>query len=246
MPRFLLFDAYGTLVELDDFSARLQRGFAARGASFPLEAIRRAAQREMRHYIQHAQRARDETSRDEVRRECAGVLAAALREQEYSLEWPDAAVQEVLIEAIAFRAYPETAEVLAALHARGVAMGVLSNWDYGLGEELEKLDLARFFRFVLTSAQAGAQKPQRAFFERGLQHARREYSNLAAGECYYIGDHYEKDVLGARAAGLTPLWLVRDRRDLASGDTREADDKVTRLASLRDLRSIEYRTKNVE
>lgn len=238
MSPFLIFDAYGTLVELDDFYTRLQRGFARRGLSLPLPDIRHAAQREMRHYIQHAQRARDETTRDALRLECAGVLAAGVRERGHTLDWPPAAVRQVLVEAIVFRAFPETPEVLAKLHARGVPMGVLSNWDFGLSDELEKLDLRRYFRFVLTSAQAGAEKPQRAFFERGLQNARREYSALTAAQCHYLGDHYEKDVLGARAAGLTPLWLVRDRRDVASGDTHEADDGAPRLSSLRDLLAL--------
>ena len=235
MPPFLLFDGYGTLLELDDFYARLQSGFARRGARFSSEAIRRAARVEMKHYIANAMRARDEPSREILRLECAGVLADELRAEQYSFDWKDEAVREVLVEALVFRAFPEVEAALRELTARGVEMGVLSNWDFGLSHELEKLGLAQYFRFVLTSAQCGAQKPERAIFELGLQNARQEYCSVGDLACFYIGDHYENDVLGARAAGLFPLWLVRDERDVAAGETHEANDEVARLSSLQDL-----------
>ncbi len=235
MPPFLLFDAYGTLLELDDFYLRLQTGFAQRDAHFPIETIRRAARCEMKHYIANAIRARDESSREALRLECAGVLAKELRGKQYCFDWKNEAVREVLVEALVFRAFPEVEATLRELNSRGVKMGVLSNWDFGLSLELEKLDLAPYFSFVLTSAECGAQKPERTFFELGLQNARQEYCSAGDLRCFYIGDHYENDVLGARAAGLVPLWLARDERDVASGQTHEADDEVARLSSLEEL-----------
>ena len=116
-------------------------------------------------------------------------------------------------------------------------MGVLSNWDISLHRILESAKLAEYFSFVLPSAEAGVQKPAREFFSLALQRARREYSRLQSQQCWYIGDHYDGDVLGARNSGMKPIWLVRDQRDLASGELRE-DEEVPRIADLRGLVSL--------
>lgn len=235
---FLLFDAYGTLVELDDFYGRLQRGFAAQGVALPLDVVRRAAHREMSHYIANSLRAHQQDGWAALRDECAQILAAAIREQGHALDLPHGAVLQVLADAIVFRAFPETREVLRSLQARGIPMGVLSNWDYQLPQVLQSLGLNTFFTFVLSSAEAGYEKPAPQFFARGLQEAQRAHPQLRASDCFYIGDHYEKDVLPARAAGMTPLWLVRDRRDVASGETHDASDDVLRLQTLRDIERV--------
>ncbi len=235
MARYLIFDSYGTLVEMDDFYGRLQAGFAKIGAALPLEVVVKAAHREMRHYMERARFARDHKSWHDLRHECAGVLAAAIREQNYPLNVPPDTVAQVLFDSVVFRALPHVQSTLEELKARGMRLGVLSNWDFRLPVALEETGLAHLFDFVLTSAGAGSEKPKREIFEKGLALARRFAPNLATRDCYYVGDHYEKDVLGARAAGLSPLWLVSETRDIASGDIHDAHDSVPRLRSLRDL-----------
>ena len=232
---FIFFDAYGTLVELDNFYERLQNGFAQHGVTLPMEVITHAAHQEMKHYIRHSLRARDHDSWLAVRRECAGILADAVREQGYEVPILPAGVLRVLGDAIVFRTFPETVEVLDALHKRGVPMGVISNWDYQLSEIFEQMGLARYFEFIVSSAQVGAEKPAPEIFQAGLEQARRSTPGLAPQDCFYIGDHYEKDVIPSRAAGMTPVWLVRDRRDLASGETHETDTGVLRISNLREL-----------
>lgn len=247
MKPFLIFDAYGTLVELDDFYGRLQRGFAHRGVSLPLNVIQKAAHEEMRHYILHSKRARDMASWLQVRRECAHVLADAVRAQGHEFGLAINQVSEVLGESVVFRVFPEVRAALIELKKRGFSMGVLSNWDYRLPLALSDLGLQPFFEFVQTSAQAGFQKPERSFFERGVEAARQALANMRGAfrpdelkpeNCVYIGDHYEKDVLGARQAGLKPFWLVREARDLTSGTTQEADDAVVRLSDLSQLLQV--------
>ena len=232
---FLIFDAYGTLVELDDFYHRLQRGFAARGLALSLETVQGAAHREMRHYMAHALHVRDEASWQDLRRDCAGILAEAIRAQSQAFSLSVDETLAVLSEALVFHAFPQAQETLRRLKEAGIRMAVLSNWDYQLPTILCSVQLATFFEFILTSAEAGVEKPAAQFFERGLAKARALCPSLKPRDCFYIGDHYEKDVLAARAAGLTPLWLVRDQRDLASGDIHEAQDDVIRLKSLCDL-----------
>jgi putative hydrolase of the HAD superfamily len=235
--RFLIFDAYGTLVELDDFYARLQRGFAGLGVLLPLEVVTKAARAEMRHYVSRTVFARSEADWIALKTECAGILAKAIRAQHENFELGEAQVLRVLEAALVFRVFPEVREVLDNFKARGVKMGVLSNWDFSLHHILDSAGLSEYFSFVLPSSEAGVQKPAREFFSLAWQRARREYSRLQRRQCWYVGDHYDGDVLGAREAGMKPIWLVRAERDLASGELRE-DKEVPRIADLRGLLSL--------
>ena len=232
---FLLFDAFGTLVELDDFYGRLQRGFAEHSQiSIPLPAIRRAAHREMRHYMANSLRAHQTDEWELLRHECAQILADALREEDAAWDFSPQTAYRVLDSAIVFRAFPETRAVLETLQARGIPMGVLSNWDFQLPQVLQALGLDGFFEFVLSSAQAGFEKPDAQFFNCGLQRIRALHPTLSAEDCFYIGDHLEKDVIPARAFGFRPLWIVRRERDIASGEAHCAHD-VTPFSSLHDI-----------
>lgn len=232
---YLLLDSYGTLVEMDDFYGRLHRGFARLGIAASFEAVKIAAHREMRFYMKQARFAVDWPSYEKIRLQCAREMLASLNEQQIEAPISPEAVAQVLGESIHFKSLPGAGETLAALKDRGVRLGVVSNWDYRLSHALEETGLLHFFDFVLSSAQAKSEKPAREIFERGLEMARRFVPNLKARDCFYLGDHYEKDVLGARSAGLKPLWLVARERDLPSGETHEADDDVPRLRSLKDL-----------
>lgn len=234
---FLIFDAYGTLVELDDFYGRLQRGFAHAGHAFSIEAITHAAHQEMKHYINCSTQARDRESWLRLRRKCAAIMADALREQGQHLALSLDHITQILADAIRFQEFPETRPVLERLHAMKIPMGVLSNWDFELPNILEAMNLKKYFRFVLSSAEIGVPKPAPETFAAAIERARQWFPNLHLQNCFYIGDHYEKDVLPARAAGLTPLWLVRNQRDLASGDDCDdcPDYKVLRLPDLNSL-----------
>lgn len=233
---FLIFDSYGTLLELDDFYGRLQRGFAEHDVHLPLEVVKRAAHREMHHYMKGAKGATDLDSWNALRNECAHVLAQAIREQNHEVKLSPESLVPILSDAVVYAPYPGAREVLSELKSRGVLMGVVSNWDFRLKHALEEAGLLPSFEFVLSSAQAGWEKPAPQIFEQGLELARRRQPTLQARDCFYIGDHYEKDVLGARSVGLSPLWLVRDARDIASGQTHDvAHDDVPRLKCLEEL-----------
>ena len=47
-------------------------------------------------------------------------------------------------------------EGLQRLRAAGLALACVSDWDFGLREQLEKVGLSHHFDLVLTSAEAGA------------------------------------------------------------------------------------------
>ena len=74
---------------------------------------------------------------------------------------------------------------------------------------------------MVSSAVAGATKPDRAVFVRALEAAGAE-----PGEALHVGDSVENDVEGARAAGLRALLLARD------GEAPRGVDAIRSLAEL--------------
>jgi HAD superfamily hydrolase (TIGR01549 family) len=189
----------------------------------------------MRHFIVRAGKATNEATCQSLHRECAQVLCDAARNDGFDVALAPEEQDAVLQEGIVFEPFGETREVLAELHAREIPMGVLSNWDCKLPQVLERLQLSQFFEFVISSAHVGFEKPSPEIFQRGIEEVRARYPEIETSQIYYIGDHYEKDVLAPRELGLTPLWLVRDVRDVASGNTHVADEPVTQLSTLSDI-----------
>lgn len=101
--------------------------------------------------------------------------------------------------------YPETTAALEGLRARGLHLGVISNFDERLPGILKSLRLDHFFDWVVVSRDVGHEKPHRAIFEVGLALA-----GLPAGSALHIGDNEKRDYEGARAAGMNAALLVRD------------------------------------
>ncbi len=88
-------------------------------------------------------------------------------------------------------------------------MGVVSNFDERLGGILGELRLARFFDVVLVSGPLGMNKPDPAIFERACR-----LLMIPPGEAVHIGDRVDKDVDGAKRAGMKAVLV--DRRGCAS------------------------------
>lgn len=114
----------------------------------------------------------------------------------YSLYW------DTLIECSEIS--PGAVETLEGLKERGIRLGIGSDMTAFIQyRKLEKLGVLRFFDFVVTSEEANADKPAEAFFALCLRKAKCEPQ-----ECVFVGDNYSKDYLGARDAGMRPLWFV--------------------------------------
>jgi HAD superfamily hydrolase (TIGR01549 family) len=233
---YLVFDAYGTLLELDDFYGRLHRAFAARQIKVPPELLVPAAREEMQHYMTRAGSARDEASWLSLRAECAKVLMDALGRRGLQQRLDGHEAVNVLAEAVAFHSFDDCVETLEELEERGVAMGVASNWDYGLAPILSEQGLSPYFDFALSSATIGCEKPSAQFFDivRRRVLAIRPHTDTI----YYVGDHYDKDMVPARAAGFVPIWLVRSNRDVASGPLPIETRDVTQIDGLTGLLAL--------
>ena len=91
---------------------------------------------------------------------------------------------------------------LRALRALGLQLVVVSNANGTVAKLAERLGLTECVGCVLDSFVEKVEKPDPRFFEIALARsgARRETT-------IHVGDLYEVDVVGARAAGITPVLL---------------------------------------
>ncbi|AZB71958.1 HAD-IA family hydrolase [Synechococcus elongatus] len=88
---------------------------------------------------------------------------------------------------------------------RGVALGIISNFDSRIYPVLDSLGLAPYFSSVTISPEVGAAKPDRLVFATALAQ-----QQCQPHQAWHIGDSFREDVRGAQAAGLQPIWLKRE------------------------------------
>lgn len=119
------------------------------------------------------------------------------------LEQAVAAMWDVWL-ADVWKVYPEVPEVLRALAAQGYRLGIISNWTSTLEETCRRLGLACFCTVIVASAMVGYAKPHPRIFQAALDRA-----GVRPEQALYIGDRYDTDVAGARAAGMDALLLQR-------------------------------------
>ena len=224
----VLLDAFGTLVAMEPPAPRLQAELAARGVDVDVERAGAAFRAEIAYYIEHHGEGRDRDSLDALRDRCATVLRDALGR-------PDAdhgAVREAMLAAIRFGPYPEVPSTLRALRERGLRLVVASNWDCSLGEVLRDAGIRDLVDGVVTSAEAGAPKPEPRVFEAAL-----ELAGCPAECALHVGDSPSKDVAGATSAGIAAVLLRRsdERPDEDPADGRSGIRPAAEIASLAEL-----------
>ncbi|HWT93686.1 MAG TPA: HAD-IA family hydrolase [Solirubrobacteraceae bacterium] len=208
MTRALLLDALGTLVELPPPAPALREELAAAGVKIRESEAAWAMGAEIAFYRAHLHHAGNAEGLASLRERCTKVLREALPAHAQRVD----DLQAILLRSLRFRPYPEVPAVLEAWRAQGLRLVVVSNWDVSLHEVLETTGLAPLLDGVVTSAEAQVAKPDARLFALGLERA-----GVAAGEALHVGDTYDEDVLGARAAGIEPVLVARDGAD-APGD----------------------------
>jgi putative hydrolase of the HAD superfamily len=202
--RAVLLDALGTLVALPPpwpvFAEGLRRNYGI--ALTPAEAEWAFAS-EMAYYRAHHHEGCDLAALAELRHRCAEVLHASL---------PSAAARSIslpqltgaMLGALRFSAHADALATLPLLRARGIALLAVSNWDISLSSVLRDLGLRELLDGVLTSAAIGRPKPSPEIFRAALA-----LVDVPPEQALHVGDSFDEDVLGARAAGVPSLLLRR-------------------------------------
>ena len=90
--------------------------------------------------------------------------------------------------------------------------------------KVRRLGLHRYAGYIVTSEEAGREKPHRRIFELAL-----EKTGLTAEEVFMVGDSFGKDIQGAAGLGIRSFWVNRD------GASESTGGLVTEVASLREV-----------
>ena len=96
---------------------------------------------------------------------------------------------------------------------------MVSNADGRVESFLRHVGITKYLDFVVDSGLVGVEKPDPRIFEIALERAQ-----VRKDEVVHVGDVYEVDVVGARAAGIEP-WTSRavcpeSRKSSASSQAR--------------------------
>ena len=134
------------------------------------------------------------------------------------------------------------ADLLSYLRAEGVRLGVVSNFDPRLDAILRNTELRHYFDFVLTSYEAGAQKPEVEIFGKALRAAR--VDGLRAGDCLHVGNEVDRDYLGAKNSGFRSCLVnCRERDEVADKYPQVTKGDV--FSGLRDVHAHFYNNRSV-
>jgi HAD superfamily hydrolase (TIGR01549 family) len=99
----------------------------------------------------------------------------------------------------------ETVEAVRTLRRSGWMVGVVTNGESFQRAKLEATDLVDEFDAICISALVGAWKPDIAIFEE----AARMCGSPLSG--WMVGDSAAADMTGGRRAGLSTIWIARNR-----------------------------------
>jgi putative hydrolase of the HAD superfamily len=216
----VLLDALGTLVELRPPAPRLRRRLGEEGFEVSGERAAAGFAAEISYYLAHHLEGSDRERLDDLRDRCATAMMEAL-----DLPGLDhATARRAMLAALEFTPYPDALEALARLREDGHALVVASNWDCSLPDWLAPSGLLELVDGVVTSADAGAAKPDAAVFRRALELAR-----VDGPGAVHVGDSIDNDVEGARAAGIRAILIARD------GDPPAGVEAVRYLTEVPDL-----------
>lgn len=97
-------------------------------------------------------------------------------------------------------------DFLAFLKKQGIRTGVISNISYcgeAVKERIRSMLPEHEFEFVLATSEYLYRKPNKRIFDLALKKA-----ELKPEDVWYIGDQYECDVMGAKGAGILPVWYI--------------------------------------
>jgi HAD superfamily hydrolase (TIGR01549 family) len=127
--------------------------------------------------------------------------------------------------------YPDALPCLRALRAAGFKVGIAGNQPEAAETSLAALGVPA--DFVASSARWGVEKPDPAFFAKVA-----EAAGEPPGAIAYVGDRLDNDVLPAKTAGMTAVFIRRGPWGLIHAASPEAGRADLRIDSLDGLASL--------
>ncbi|MEW6070603.1 MAG: HAD-IA family hydrolase, partial [Candidatus Thermoplasmatota archaeon] len=102
--------------------------------------------------------------------------------------------------------------VLNCIKTRKIHLGLISDVDdWYLYKQLVSLGIFKLFDSITTSEEVGVRKPSEKIFKIALKKARCKPKNAI-----YVGDSIERDILGAKAVGMIPIFFSNNLNSSAA------------------------------
>ena len=132
------------------------------------------------------------------------------------------------------RLFPQTIETLIYLKTQGYNLGVISNGiTIKQWEKLIRLDLHHFFDHVITSEEAGVEKPDKQIFEVAL-----EKMGSTAEESVMIGNKFSEDIMGALNIGISAILVNSELEEQDKVYLEKKGIKIDVLPHIGELKNI--------
>lgn len=101
---------------------------------------------------------------------------------------------------------PGVIALMKLLKSKGIYIGIGTDMTALIQyKKLEKLQVASMIDAIVTSEEAGVEKPDTKFFKLCVQK-----TGFAPEECLFIGDNLEKDVRGPQEIGMQSIWYRKE------------------------------------
>ena len=102
---------------------------------------------------------------------------------------------------------PGIIRFMQKLKERGIRIGIGTDMTAHIQyRRLEFLNLSPYIDFIVTSEEAGVEKPHYHFFDICVEKA-----GVRPEECAFIGDNVKKDIEGAWESGLKGIWYTQEK-----------------------------------
>ena len=161
----------------------------------------------------------------------------------------DASIEEIAREAgevqrahrgATVRLFPDARGILEAVTRAGIPLALITNAASDAQRiSLGRHDIERYFRAIVISGEHGVAKPDPAIFRIALDRLGLSPEELShPRNVWHVGDNPHTDVAGAKAAGLTAIWLNRKRLPLPT-TALHPDHEIHSLTELSGLLGLE-------
>lgn len=137
---------------------------------------------------------------------------------------------------VSFDAVPQAEETLIALKRKGFKVGIITNTttsrEKDVRKVLQQLGLESYVDFIVTSVDAGCEKPGEGIFSIALRTA-----GVKTNEAVMVGDQVAKDIVGGNRIGMRTIlfkWNQRYPQDV----TGQEEQPTYTIEHLRELQTV--------
>lgn len=163
------------------------------------------------------------------------ALSRAIKEGSwrYAGMEPSDALSEIYHYGFGLHASPVAGAVrlMQEITTRGFKTGIVSNTPfpgYFFRYDLARFHLLNYFQTLVWSSEFGKRKPSPDIFNKALVNL-----EVAASEAVYVGDKFNRDVVGSSGAGMRPVWF--DRKGQGGDYKGHRISALSELLQLKDL-----------